>query len=123
MVEINKVAMSVKKHVDNHGNIYWIKSKAQVPTRYMFYDVNSEGEISDIWQIVLPGTLHNDHSPAVIFIDGRKEWWREGLLHRKYGPAIQFSNGIEEWYLYGRPIEDSNRFYILWKEFINEQSY
>lgn len=45
------------------------------------------------------GKLHSyNDQPAVIFSDGRKEWWREGVRDRKHGPAVILPDGTEEYY-------------------------
>ena len=37
--------------------------------------------------------------PAVIHVDGTKEWWRLGRKHRENGPAVVYPDGREEWWL------------------------
>lgn len=69
--------------------------------------------------------IHYENGPAVIYSDGRKEWWinnqlhrtdgpavirsngkrlwfQNGQLHRPDGPAIEYTNGYYEWYLNGK---------------------
>ena len=40
--------------------------------------------------------------PAVIYVDGQKEWYLEGYRHREDGPAVIYSNGDEVWWEYGK---------------------
>lgn len=47
------------------------------------------------------GVRHRDNEPAVINEDGTKEWWFHGRLHRINGPAIEKPNGGYEWYFHG----------------------
>ena len=73
------------------------------------------------------GALHRTDGPAVIWSDGRKEWWEDGSLtnvrcipnemtddmasfwfkngifHRKDGPAVSSGWGYEAYYVYGKP--------------------
>lgn len=37
--------------------------------------------------------------PAVVYADGTKWWYREGLIHRDNGPAVVHPNGAQEWWL------------------------
>lgn len=39
-----------------------------------------------------------DDQPAVIYPDGTKWWYRDGVLHRDNGPAVVWENGVEEWF-------------------------
>lgn len=69
--------------------------------------------------------LHREIRPAVLYANGRKEWWDQGerhnetgpaiitaddgskfyyvrdKLHRMNGPAIEWSSGLSEWYYQG----------------------
>jgi len=48
------------------------------------------------------GKMHREVGPAVVYLDGDKEWWINGKLHRKNGPAVEINNGDEEWWLDGK---------------------
>lgn len=48
------------------------------------------------------GNLHSDDGPAVICLNGRKEWHQNGKPHRDNGPAIIWSNGTLVWWKDGR---------------------
>jgi len=52
------------------------------------------------------GQLHRDNDlPAVIYLDGYKEWWINGELHRENDmPAIIYEDGSKEWYINGEVI-------------------
>ena len=40
----------------------------------------------------------DDDLPAVIFINGQREWWRDGKRHRDNdNPAIIYKHGDKEW--------------------------
>ena len=45
---------------------------------------------------------HREDGPAVIYPDGRKEWWINGKYHREDGPAIVDPNGTKIWCLNGQ---------------------
>lgn len=46
------------------------------------------------------GYIHRDNGPAIICSDGRKEWWKNGLRHRDDNlPAIEMANGRHEWWV------------------------
>jgi len=46
--------------------------------------------------------LHRLDCPALMFSNGRKEWYVNGKLHRLDGPAIIRDNGQIEWYVKGK---------------------
>ena len=46
--------------------------------------------------------LHRDNGPAVIWADGTKFWYQNGLRHRTDGPAIEWANGTKEWFQNGQ---------------------
>ena len=47
------------------------------------------------------GAVHRTDGPAVIYSDGDKLWYQNGLLHRTDGPAVMLSSGIGHWFLSG----------------------
>ena len=55
------------------------------------------------------GARHRDNGPADIHHDGTQYWYRNGLIHRDDGPAITYSDGAQFWYLNGKRFgEDEN---------------
>ena len=46
--------------------------------------------------------LHRLDGPAMIYLNGRKEWWVNGKKHRINGPAIIYPSGIKKWYKEGK---------------------
>ena len=48
------------------------------------------------------GKRHREDGPAIIYSNGRKEWYINGKLHREDGPAIIYSNGRKDWYINGK---------------------
>ena len=50
----------------------------------------------------LNNKLHKEDGPAVEYLDGTKEWYKNGLRHREDGPAVEDSEGDKEWYLNGK---------------------
>ena len=47
------------------------------------------------------GRPHRKDGPAVIYLDGGQEWYRDGQLHRDDGPAVIYPNGEQNWYRHG----------------------
>jgi len=46
--------------------------------------------------------LHRDDDlPAVVYVGGTQEWYKNGQLHRDNLPAIIYSSGYKYWYKYG----------------------
>ena len=45
--------------------------------------------------------LHRENGPAVVFINGYKEWYQNGQLHRTDGPAIEWARGRKDWFING----------------------
>ena len=49
----------------------------------------------------LKGYFHRDDGPAVIYPDGRQQWYRDGMPHREDGPAVIYPDGTHYWYRNG----------------------
>jgi len=48
------------------------------------------------------GKVHGSHDdPAVITVDGWKEWWCHGVQHRDHGPALLAADGEYTYYHHG----------------------
>lgn len=41
--------------------------------------------------------IHNEHDAAIIYVNGDKAWYKNGLCHRVNGPAIKLFNGKNIW--------------------------
>jgi hypothetical protein len=54
------------------------------------------------------GQLHREDGPAIIFSNGRKQWWINGKLHRVDGPAIEWSDGSKSWFLKGEKYSEQD---------------
>ena len=56
------------------------------------------------------GKLHSvNNLPAVIYINGYQEWWRNGKRHRNGGlPAVVYANGDQEWWHNGEWHRDND---------------
>lgn len=85
----------------------------------------------------LDGLLHREDGPAVVYLDGGKEWslmgrrhridgpaleypgvgilewYVDGLLHNEDGPAVTYDNGFKSYYLNNIRISESE--FIMWK--------
>ncbi len=46
--------------------------------------------------------LHREDGPAIIYPDGSEKWFINGYLHREDGPAAIYSDGTQEWYIHGK---------------------
>jgi hypothetical protein len=56
------------------------------------------------------GRRHRDGAPAIINVDGRKEWYLNGELHSQDDqPAIERASGDKEWYCNGRRHRAGNK--------------
>ena len=38
----------------------------------------------------------------ILFFDGNKQWYKDGILHREDGPAFECHNGSKVWYVNGK---------------------
>jgi hypothetical protein len=45
---------------------------------------------------------HRFDGPAIEYVCGQKEWYRNGQRHRLDGPAIIYPNGRKEWFFHGK---------------------
>jgi hypothetical protein len=43
------------------------------------------------------GQLHRKDGPAVEYVSGTKEWWKNGKQHRLDGPSVVWADGTKEW--------------------------
>jgi len=43
--------------------------------------------------------LHREDGPAVEYITGDKQWYRNGVHHRMDGPAKDYVKGFKAWYV------------------------
>ena len=57
------------------------------------------------------GDLHRKDGPAVIFENGIKLYYQNGLFHRIDGPAVISPGETEEWYQIGRDITGEARWF------------
>jgi hypothetical protein len=51
------------------------------------------------------GKLHRKFKPALIYSNGRKEWWNNGFIHRIEGPAVKHLTKTSfnyEWWVSGK---------------------
>ncbi len=70
---------------------------------------------------------HREDGPAVIWNDGREDWYIDGKLHRIGGPAIKYASGDKTWYIDGQihredgPASTSSYFGNSW--YLNDVLY
>ena len=55
----------------------------------------------DEWIMFDESSLHRIGGPAVIWVDGTKQWWQNGKPHRLDGPAFEWKDGAREWAIDG----------------------
>jgi len=48
------------------------------------------------------GELHRIDGPAVVWVNGGKEWFFDGELHRLDGPATEWPDGDKAWWVGGK---------------------
>ena len=53
------------------------------------------------------GELHRDDGPAVLWADGTKLWYQNGLRHRTDGAAVEWPSGNKAWYINGEPLTEA----------------
>ena len=71
----------------NYVRDHWIYKK-QTPDGIFHY--NNQGQ------------LHCKDGPAIIRVDGTKEWYFNGQRHRIGEPAFEGSNGAKSWWLFDK---------------------
>jgi hypothetical protein len=47
-------------------------------------------------------SIPNNFTGIAKYLDGSKEWYKEGKFHREDGPAIEFTNETKHWYKEGK---------------------
>lgn len=55
----------------------------------------------DQWLELDEVLIHRLDGPAVVWVDGTKQWWVDGKPHRLDGPAVEWSSGVKEWAING----------------------
>ncbi len=63
------------------------------------------------------GQMHRDDGPAVVYANGRQEWWCHGKLHREGGPAVMIPNHHVNWFNNGLHYLDGNQPAIILKNY------
>ncbi len=53
------------------------------------------------------GKLDREDGPAVVMLDGTQGWYQRGYLHRGGGPAVVGSDGTQVWYQHGKLHRDN----------------
>jgi hypothetical protein len=56
------------------------------------------------------GKLHRLDGPAVDYVDGRKQWYKNGLRHRLDGPAVEVVS-YKDWWKNGIKFPDKDSFF------------
>lgn len=58
------------------------------------------------------GTPHNELGPAIVYLDGSREYYWHGERHRIDGPAVIKSDGTTRYYLFDQAITQMEHEYI-----------
>jgi hypothetical protein len=56
------------------------------------------------------GKLHRLDGPAILYVDGRKQWYKNGLRHRLDGPAVE-AVSYKDWWKNGMKFPDKDTFF------------
>jgi hypothetical protein len=54
------------------------------------------------------GKLHREGGPACEYSNGDKVWYKEGVRHREEGAALEFASGNKYYYLNGKQVEEED---------------
>ena len=73
------------------------------PSGHVEHVPRGEG-VEDIFSYDTGGKLHGGKSPAVIKPGKYKAWYLHGILHRLDGPAIVYDDGRIEYWVQGMPL-------------------
>ena len=101
-------------------NFFKHSNSASMPSLYKKYHYKSDGTL---YRIVFCDTdaygtfIHRDNDkPAIIYRNGRKEWFLIGKEHRdlENGPAIITENGIKVWMTHGE-LNKNNAYPVIEK--------
>jgi len=96
--------------IDEYGNQFWLEHAGKPFFKGMGDDaeIKRENRVENVLKNRYTKHREND-LPAVINVDGTKEWWIKGLRHRAGGlPAIQHWNGTKIWYMNGKRHRDND---------------
>ena len=75
------------------------------------------------WYFNEDNKLHREDGPAIIYIGGVEEWYRNGKLHREDGPALIANNGkTQEWYRNGMLHREDGPA-LIWEDENREEYY
>ena len=72
----------------------------ETPTIITTYDPNRWIKVHELKDT--DGKYHCDNGPAILYKDGRGEWYKHGEYHREDGPAVIWGEGTQNWYLDGK---------------------
>lgn len=61
---------------------------------------------SEIWHRVdQPDIIHREDGPAIIWDDGSKFWYYDGVNHNENGPSAIYRTGKVYWHYHGMHLE------------------
>lgn len=67
------------------------------------------------------GEFHREDGPAIIYADGREDWYINGLIHRDGDlPAITTRDGYMAWYQYGYRQRDGEQPAVIYADGVLE---
>ena len=103
-------------------NNYWYKQKYWYKFVYVMNDELMYDYITENHKLKKNNILHREDEPAIIRLNGDKDWYVNGKRHREDEPAIIRSNGDKEWYLNGKKHREdgpatiySNGYHEYWR--------
>lgn len=71
------------------------------------------------WRI--KGELHREDGPAMTFPDGRQIWFFQGKRHREDGPAMEYGDGSKAWWINDKEFTEDEFHRFLEKKVLNEK--
>ena len=71
----------------------------------MSESIMNVGVYATTWRTV-DGILHRTDGPAVIWVNGVKDWYLHGRFHRTAGPARESPFGLDEWWINGEQLTE-----------------
>ena len=90
-------ALRYRVEVDSYGNRFYYNSAGKWHRENGPAIVWSNG--TKIWY--QNGLRHRTDGAAIERFDGSKEWYQNGHLHRTGGAAIEYADGDKWWYING----------------------
>ena len=93
-------ALALECRVDEYGTVRYYNTLGQRHRVYGPAVMYADGRIE--WY--QNAQRHRPDGPAAVWPDSFRAWWQNGRLHRLDGPAIVWANGRHDWYINGKEL-------------------